>query len=152
MGGEIRVVKKDGQELQCNCTWFWIHLQMALNNIVKNILQSSVVVLLALHGNMGRLIMPRSSANGRSFFESSKIALDGGGKNGEPKQTIGCMTERVVETGSFGIVFQAKCLETGETMAIKKVLQNRRDKNKERRQLMRVIDMLTHPLQNSLML
>ncbi|PRQ18023.1 putative protein-serine/threonine kinase [Rosa chinensis] len=50
------------------------------------------------------------------------------------------------------IIFSwAKCLETGETMAIKKVLQDRREKNKER-QLMRVIDMLTHPLQNSLML
>ncbi|KAM5584523.1 hypothetical protein ABKV19_004076 [Rosa sericea] len=78
-----------------------------------------------------QLELRKSSANGRSFLESSKIALDGGGKNGEPKQ--------------------AKCLETGETMAIKKVLQDRRDKNKER-QLMRVIDMLTHPLQNSLML
>ncbi|KAJ0488216.1 putative protein-serine/threonine kinase CMGC-GSK family [Helianthus annuus] len=44
-----------------------------------------------------------------------------GGKNGEPKQ--------------------AKCLETGETVAIKKVLQDRRYKNREL-QLMRVMD---HP-------
>ncbi|KAM5586321.1 hypothetical protein ABKV19_005301 [Rosa sericea] len=43
-----------------------------------------------------------------SFLESSKIALDGGGKNGEPKQTIDCVTERVAETGSFGIVFQVR--------------------------------------------
>ncbi|KAJ0112901.1 hypothetical protein Patl1_02457 [Pistacia atlantica] len=49
-----------------------------------------------------------------------------GGKNGEPKRTISYMAERVVGTGSFGIVFQAKCLETGETVAIKKVLQDRR--------------------------
>ncbi|KAE8786316.1 hypothetical protein D1007_39927 [Hordeum vulgare] len=40
------------------------------------------------------------------------------------------MAERVVGTGSFGIVFQAKCLETGETVAIKKVLQDRRYKNR----------------------
>ncbi|XP_028117447.1 shaggy-related protein kinase eta-like [Camellia sinensis] len=53
-----------------------------------------------------------------------------GGKNGEPKRTISYMAERVVGTGSFGIVFQAKCLETGETMAIKKVLQDRRYKNR----------------------
>ena len=45
-----------------------------------------------------------------------------GGKNGEPKRTISYMAERIVGTGSFGIVFQAKCLETGETVAIKKVL------------------------------
>ncbi|KAG2649743.1 hypothetical protein PVAP13_1NG128200 [Panicum virgatum] len=50
-----------------------------------------------------------------------------GGKNGEPKRTISYMAERVVGTGSFGIVFQAKCLETGETVAIKKVLQDKRD-------------------------
>ncbi|KAG6505081.1 hypothetical protein ZIOFF_037429 [Zingiber officinale] len=62
-----------------------------------------------------------------------------GGKNGEPKQTISYMAERVVGTGSFGIVFQAKCLETGETVAIKKVLQDRKYKNREL-QLMRSMD------------
>ncbi|ESQ47446.1 hypothetical protein EUTSA_v10028310mg [Eutrema salsugineum] len=54
-----------------------------------------------------------------------------GGKNGEPKQTISYMAERVVGTGSFGIVFQTKCLETGESVAIKKLLQERRYKNRE---------------------
>ena len=39
------------------------------------------------------------------------------------------------------LFFQAKCLETGETVAIKKVLQDRRYKNREL-QLMRVLD---HP-------
>ncbi|XP_074592625.1 LOW QUALITY PROTEIN: uncharacterized protein LOC141848492 [Curcuma longa] len=63
-----------------------------------------------------------------------------GGKNGESKQTISYMAERVVGSGgSFGIVFQAKCLETGETVAIKKVLQDRRYKNREL-QLMRSMD------------
>ncbi|KAJ0756617.1 putative protein-serine/threonine kinase CMGC-GSK family [Helianthus annuus] len=51
------------------------------------------------------------------------------------------MAERVVGTGSFGTVFQAKCLETGDTVAIKKVLQDRRYKNREL-QLMRAMD---HP-------
>ncbi|KAH0467379.1 hypothetical protein IEQ34_004617 [Dendrobium chrysotoxum] len=64
-----------------------------------------------------------------------------GGKNGEAKQTVSYMAERVVGSGSFGIVFQAKCLETGETVAIKKVLQDRRYKNREL-QLMRSMD---HP-------
>ena len=64
-----------------------------------------------------------------------------GGRNGQPKQTISYMAERVVGTGSFGIVFQAKCLETGETVAIKKVLQDKRYKNHEL-QTMRLLD---HP-------
>lgn len=78
------------------------------------------------------------------------------------------MAERVVGHGSFGVVFQvsfnfysslgsflyetnvsdlvfylfqAKCLETGETVAIKKVLQDRRYKNREL-QTMRLLD---HP-------
>ncbi|RAL40915.1 hypothetical protein DM860_008613 [Cuscuta australis] len=64
-----------------------------------------------------------------------------GGKNGQPKQTISYMAEQVVGQGSFGIVFQAKCLETGETVAIKKVLQDKRYKNREL-QTMRLLD---HP-------
>ncbi|KAG4917217.1 hypothetical protein AAZX31_02G009200 [Glycine max] len=64
-----------------------------------------------------------------------------GGKNGQPKQTISYMAERVVGNGSFGVVFQAKCLETGETVAIKKVLQDKRYKNREL-QTMRLLD---HP-------
>ncbi|XP_048138056.1 shaggy-related protein kinase eta isoform X1 [Rhodamnia argentea] len=64
-----------------------------------------------------------------------------GGKNGEPKQTLSYMAERIIGNGSFGVVFQARCLETGETVAIKKVLQDRRYKNREL-QLMRVMD---HP-------
>ncbi|KAM7275799.1 hypothetical protein ACFE04_017665 [Oxalis oulophora] len=64
-----------------------------------------------------------------------------GGKNGHPKQTVSYMAERVVGHGSFGVVFQAKCLETGETVAIKKVLQDKRYKNREL-QTMRLLD---HP-------
>ncbi|KAL3536865.1 hypothetical protein ACH5RR_000231 [Cinchona calisaya] len=64
-----------------------------------------------------------------------------GGRNGEEKQTLSYMAERVVGSGSFGVVFQAKCLETGDSVAIKKVLQDRRYKNREL-QIMRLLD---HP-------
>ncbi|KAK8968379.1 Shaggy-related protein kinase alpha [Platanthera guangdongensis] len=64
-----------------------------------------------------------------------------GGRNGQPKQTISYMAERSVGHGSFGVVFQAKNLETGETVAIKKVLQDKRYKNREL-QTMRLLD---HP-------
>mmetsp|Transcript_13951 Transcript_13951/g.32403 ORF Transcript_13951/g.32403 Transcript_13951/m.32403 type:complete len:350 (+) Transcript_13951:143-1192(+) len=39
--------------------------------------------------------------------------------------------EKVIGNGSFGVVFQATLVETGETVAIKKVLQDRRFKNRE---------------------
>lgn len=42
---------------------------------------------------------------------------------------------------AFVVVIQAKCLETGETVAIKKVLQDKRYKNREL-QTMRLLD---HP-------
>ena len=85
--------------------------------------------------------MPAAVVDGHDQVTGHIISTTIGGKNGEPKQTISYMAERVVGTGSFGIVFQAKCLETGETVAIKKVLQDRRYKNREL-QLMRVMD---HP-------
>ena len=36
--------------------------------------------------------------------------------SGPNKQTINYSTERVVGNGSFGVVFQATCLESGETV------------------------------------
>lgn len=51
------------------------------------------------------------------------------------------MEERVVGTGSFGVVFQAKCLDTGDAVAINKVLQDKRYKNRE----LQIIQLLDHP-------
>jgi|TARA_B100001142_G_scaffold216649_1_gene214806 serine/threonine protein kinase len=56
-------------------------------------------------------------------------------------RTISYETKRVVGNGSFGVVFQAACVETGECVAIKKVLQDKRFKNREL-QIMKVLD---HP-------
>ncbi|KAK4487085.1 hypothetical protein RD792_006400 [Penstemon davidsonii] len=83
--------------------------------------------------------MSASVVDGNHPVTGHIISTTIGGKNGEPKRTISYMAERVVGTGSFGVVFQAKCLETGETVAIKKVLQDRRYKNREL-QLMRLMD------------
>ncbi|KAK6920185.1 Protein kinase domain [Dillenia turbinata] len=85
--------------------------------------------------------MEATVVNGNGTEAGQVIATTIGGKNGQPKLTISYMAERVVGTGSFGVVFQAKCLETGETVAIKKVLQDKRYKNREL-QVMRLLD---HP-------
>ncbi|XP_031130756.1 shaggy-related protein kinase kappa-like [Ipomoea triloba] len=64
-----------------------------------------------------------------------------GGRNGQPRQNVSYIAERVIGTGSFGVVFQAKCRETGEIIAIKKVLQDKRYKNRE----LQIMQMLDHP-------
>lgn len=56
-----------------------------------------------------------------------------------PKESISYSAARVIGNGSFGVVFQATVRETGETVAIKKVLQDKRYKNREL-QIMRLID------------
>lgn len=56
-----------------------------------------------------------------------------------PKESISYSAARVIGNGSFGVVFQATVRETGETVAIKKVLQDKRYKNREL-QIMRMID------------
>ena len=58
-----------------------------------------------------------------------------------PKEIIRYRTDRVVGNGSFGVVYMAKCIETGEVVAIKKVLQDRRFKNRE----LQIIRGLQHP-------
>ena len=42
------------------------------------------------------------------------------------------ISDRVVGNGSFGVVFQATCVSTDEVVAIKKVLQDKRFKVRER--------------------
>ncbi|KAL9329435.1 hypothetical protein ACSQ67_004438 [Phaseolus vulgaris] len=85
--------------------------------------------------------MSTSVVNVNDSLTGHIISTTVGGKNGKPKQTRRYLAERIVGTGSFGIVFLAKCVETGELVAIKKVLQDRRCKNREL-QLMRMMD---HP-------
>jgi glycogen synthase kinase 3 beta len=52
----------------------------------------------------------------------------GDARANKPKHSISYAAERVIGNGSFGIVYQATAIETGETVAIKKVLQDRRFK------------------------
>ena len=47
------------------------------------------------------------------------------------EQNISYSAERIIGNGSFGVVFEAKVVETGEVVAIKKVLQDKRFKNRE---------------------
>ena len=71
---------------------------------------------------------------------NSSIIVD----DSKEKDTINYDAQRIVGHGSFGAVFLAKVVETGEIVAIKKVLQDKRFKNREL-QLMRQIVKQPHP-------
>jgi len=62
-------------------------------------------------------------------------------KSRHKKNAVKYSADRVIGNGSFGVVYQATSSLTGETVAIKKVLQDRRYKNREL-QIMRIIQ---HP-------
>ncbi|XP_050697326.1 glycogen synthase kinase-3 beta-like isoform X8 [Eriocheir sinensis] len=53
------------------------------------------------------------------------------GQGSDRPQEVSYMDTKVIGNGSFGVVFQAKLCETGELVAIKKVLQDKRFKNRE---------------------
>ncbi|CAG8480791.1 5061_t:CDS:2 [Paraglomus occultum] len=48
---------------------------------------------------------------------------------------------KVIGNGSFGVVYQAKLINTGEEVAIKKVLQDKRFKNRE----LQIMKLVSHP-------
>ena len=54
---------------------------------------------------------------------------------------VSYQADRVIGKGSFGVVFQATVVDTGEVVAIKKVLQDRRFQNRE----LDIMQMLSHP-------
>lgn len=57
------------------------------------------------------------------------------------KKSLSYAAERVIGNGSFGVVYQASVIDSGETVAIKKVLQDRRFKNRE----LDIMSTLDHP-------
>jgi serine/threonine protein kinase len=46
----------------------------------------------------------------------------------DTEKKVALTNEKVIGNGSFGVVFQATLVETGETVAVKKVLQDKRFK------------------------
>ncbi|KAB7506331.1 Glycogen synthase kinase-3 beta [Armadillidium nasatum] len=53
------------------------------------------------------------------------------GQGSDRPEEVSYMDTKVIGNGSFGVVFQAKLCDTGELVAIKKVLQDKRFKNRE---------------------
>ncbi|KAK9712188.1 Protein kinase domain [Popillia japonica] len=73
-------------------------------------------------------------------FHKSLSSKDGGkvttvvatpGQGPDRPQEVSYTDTKVIGNGSFGVVYQAKLCDTGEMVAIKKVLQDKRFKNRE---------------------
>ena len=70
----------------------------------------------------------------RSSYESGPTVTDSrvlDARNKQAPKSFSYTAERVIGNGSFGVVYQAVSAETKETVAIKKVFQDRRYKNRE---------------------
>jgi glycogen synthase kinase 3 beta len=75
---------------------------------------------------------------------SAAAAATGDSKSPLTEQNISYSAQRIIGNGSFGVVFEAKVVETGKVVAIKKVLQDKRFKNREL-QIMRQLVKDPHP-------
>jgi len=76
--------------------------------------------------------------------EGPDLQFDGSAPQTIKSDTLTYDAQRMIGHGSFGAVFLAKVVENGELVAIKKVLQDRRFKNREL-QIMRQLAKHPHP-------
>ena len=83
-------------------------------------------------------IAPEGEASVSETGNDNSSSASKSGSNGSGTGTISYSAERIIGNGSFGVVFQASVVETGEIVAIKKVLQDKRFKNREL-QIMRLL-------------
>jgi hypothetical protein len=74
---------------------------------------------------------PAAAALGTNDDAKSNSDGEAAGALDGSEQNISYSAERIIGNGSFGVVFEAKVVETDEVVAIKKVLQDKRFKNRE---------------------
>ena len=82
-----------------------------------------------------------SSSSSASAASSTNVARGRKVTGSDGSNTVSYNAERIIGNGSFGVVFQATVVPTGEVVAIKKVLQDKRFKNRE----LQIMKQLSHP-------
>ncbi|CDO91782.1 unnamed protein product [Kluyveromyces dobzhanskii CBS 2104] len=91
-----------------------------------------------LGGNLEKGTRSGAGSEDEVFTERTVVR---GHTNPEETVVISCGTPEIVGNGSFGVVFRTKVKETGEEVVIKKVLQDRRFKNRE----LEIMKLISHP-------
>jgi Protein kinase domain len=86
----------------------------------------------------------QASGSSNNAHSSTNTNSNNNNNNSTSNNNISYSAERIIGNGSFGVVFEAKVVETGEVVAIKKVLQDKRFKNREL-QIMRQLVKDPHP-------
>ena len=92
----------------------------------------------SLTENLASMKLSEEEAKRKAASKSQSNSISGSTSG---NSAISYAAERVIGNGSFGVVYQATIVETGETVAIKKVLQDRRFKNRE----LQIMSSLSHP-------
>ncbi|MED6289296.1 Glycogen synthase kinase-3 alpha, partial [Characodon lateralis] len=96
----------------------------------------------------GKTGASQASGSGSTSFGNLKLPRDSGkvttvvatpGQGPDRPQEVSYTDIKVIGNGSFGVVYQARLIDTQEMVAIKKVLQDKRFKNREL-QIMRKLD------------
>ncbi|XP_051948824.1 glycogen synthase kinase-3 beta-like isoform X2 [Xyrauchen texanus] len=102
----------------------------------------------AVGSNVGKSGVSQASADSPSALANLKLARESGkvttvvatpGQGPDRPQEVSYTDIKVIGNGSFGVVYQARLLDSQEWVAIKKVLQDKRFKNREL-QIMRKLD------------
>lgn len=89
---------------------------------------------------------PASPASMSHLHSSPTSAASGAPNSNNEHNTLTYHAERVIGHGSFGVVYLARIVETGEYVAVKKVLQDKRFQSRELSLLRKV----SHPNINAL--
>uniref|UniRef100_A0A8C6PK35 Glycogen synthase kinase 3 alpha a n=1 Tax=Nothobranchius furzeri TaxID=105023 RepID=A0A8C6PK35_NOTFU len=102
----------------------------------------------AVGSSTGKSGVPQASGSSSSGCSNLKLTRDSGkvttvvatpGQGPDRPQEVSYSDIKVIGNGSFGVVYQARLIDTQEMVAIKKVLQDKRFKNREL-QIMRKLD------------
>eukprot|EP00163_Fabomonas_tropica_P031019 TRINITY_DN722_c0_g1_i1.p1 TRINITY_DN722_c0_g1~~TRINITY_DN722_c0_g1_i1.p1 ORF type:complete len:482 (-),score=72.68 TRINITY_DN722_c0_g1_i1:464-1909(-) len=91
--------------------------------------------------NLEELKISQDKSRRSGSGSSTRQSVSMGGSDNETGQVISYNAEKVIGNGSFGVVFQATVVGSGQVVAIKKVLQDKRFKNRE----LQIMRMVSHP-------